>query len=442
MFWTLLESGRVKRMLRGRFWCLVCVNQTIHCWVMAVQLWFLGFRLLEAQNVLWTISGCKKKFQQQWWLLCGNQDLGVKIWSGCPYCLRCGSHNSHGSSSAPRASQNPGKTFTGKLGSGESLGATVNISRLVCQECGTQQGWQCLVLIFLCCPESSGIFTLQRVFPGKCAQAYFSWLLVWIGWRIIATTRDLAHFFSSGARLWAGHWDNSFWQPIQSHRWVDQELKLWNLWFAHKLCLFHLLFRCFSHGEKIHPFLWWTCNCLLCVPCYDHQTSHHAPAECFGTAWSQSWRMVTSRFTCMALKMTSNGTAFALFCPLAETLRCAQWVPWGFTWQGLCYKPRLANTRAMTDRCLWLSRRPSAPCMPRRLVSCCLPPYPRQACVQPSSSQRTFGATVAISAGTNPDQVQSVGHWMHRDTFLKHYVHSRPDPELSNRILGSLWSEH
>ena len=31
VFWTLLESSRVKRMLRGRFWCLVCVNQTIHC---------------------------------------------------------------------------------------------------------------------------------------------------------------------------------------------------------------------------------------------------------------------------------------------------------------------------------------------------------------------------------------------------------------------------
>ncbi len=58
-FWTLLESSSIKRMLRGRFWCLVCVNQTIHFWVMAVWLWFLGYRLLEAQNVLSTISGCK-----------------------------------------------------------------------------------------------------------------------------------------------------------------------------------------------------------------------------------------------------------------------------------------------------------------------------------------------------------------------------------------------
>ncbi len=57
-FWTLLELSRVKRMLRGRFWCLVCVNQTIHYWVMAVWLQFLRLRLLEAQNVL-SISGCK-----------------------------------------------------------------------------------------------------------------------------------------------------------------------------------------------------------------------------------------------------------------------------------------------------------------------------------------------------------------------------------------------
>ena len=62
-FWILLEFSRVKRMLRGRFWCLICMNQTIHCWVMAVQLQFLGFWLLEAQNVLSTTSGCKKNFQ-------------------------------------------------------------------------------------------------------------------------------------------------------------------------------------------------------------------------------------------------------------------------------------------------------------------------------------------------------------------------------------------
>ncbi len=63
IFWTLLESSRVKRMLRGRFWCLVCVNWTIYCWVIPVWLWFLGFGLSEAQNVLSTISGCKKDFQ-------------------------------------------------------------------------------------------------------------------------------------------------------------------------------------------------------------------------------------------------------------------------------------------------------------------------------------------------------------------------------------------
>ncbi len=52
-------SSRVKGMLRGRFWYFVCVNWRIRCWVMVVQVQLLGFGLLDAQNVLSAMSGCK-----------------------------------------------------------------------------------------------------------------------------------------------------------------------------------------------------------------------------------------------------------------------------------------------------------------------------------------------------------------------------------------------
>ncbi len=57
-----LDHIGVKRMLRGRFCCLVCMNQTRHCWVVAVWVWFLGFGLLEARNVLSATSGCEQIF--------------------------------------------------------------------------------------------------------------------------------------------------------------------------------------------------------------------------------------------------------------------------------------------------------------------------------------------------------------------------------------------
>ncbi len=49
---------------------------------------------------------------------------------------------------------------------------------------------------------------------------------------------------------------------------------------------------------------------------------------------------------------------------------------------------------------------------------------------------RPTGATNAIEGGVNPDQVQSVGHWMNREMFLKHYVHCEPDKEFTDKVLG------
>ncbi len=63
IIWTSLVSIRVKGMLSGGFWCLVCVNWIRHCWVMAVCVWFLGFDLLKPRNVSPPISGCKKKLK-------------------------------------------------------------------------------------------------------------------------------------------------------------------------------------------------------------------------------------------------------------------------------------------------------------------------------------------------------------------------------------------
>ncbi len=49
---------------------------------------------------------------------------------------------------------------------------------------------------------------------------------------------------------------------------------------------------------------------------------------------------------------------------------------------------------------------------------------------------RPTGATRAIEAGMDPDQVQALGHWQNRDTFMKHYVHSRPDSQMTDNIMG------
>ncbi len=46
------------------------------------------------------------------------------------------------------------------------------------------------------------------------------------------------------------------------------------------------------------------------------------------------------------------------------------------------------------------------------------------------------GATQAIAAGANPDQVQALGHWASSDTFKKQYVHSVPELQMTDKILG------
>ncbi len=49
---------------------------------------------------------------------------------------------------------------------------------------------------------------------------------------------------------------------------------------------------------------------------------------------------------------------------------------------------------------------------------------------------RPTGATNAIDFGAKPDQVQSLGHWMNRETFLKHYVHCDTDLDFTDKVLG------
>ncbi len=49
---------------------------------------------------------------------------------------------------------------------------------------------------------------------------------------------------------------------------------------------------------------------------------------------------------------------------------------------------------------------------------------------------RLTGATVAVQTGAEPAQVQALGCWKQPDTFLKHYVHSAPDVNITNKILG------
>ena len=54
-----------------------------------------------------------------------------------------------------------------------------------------------------------------------------------------------------------------------------------------------------------------------------------------------------------------------------------------------------------------------------------------------AKSFRPTGASTAIQAGCNPDNVRSVGRWKCREVFEDHYVYPKVSPEFTNSILNA-----
>lgn len=52
-------------------------------------------------------------------------------------------------------------------------------------------------------------------------------------------------------------------------------------------------------------------------------------------------------------------------------------------------------------------------------------------------SFRPTGATASVENNIDPDFTRSVGRWMNRETFEKHYVHAQPPADMSDAILLS-----
>ncbi len=50
---------------------------------------------------------------------------------------------------------------------------------------------------------------------------------------------------------------------------------------------------------------------------------------------------------------------------------------------------------------------------------------------------RPTGATAAVEAGMDPQQVQAIGRWKGSETFFKHYVHTNPSVHMTDAILSS-----
>ena len=49
---------------------------------------------------------------------------------------------------------------------------------------------------------------------------------------------------------------------------------------------------------------------------------------------------------------------------------------------------------------------------------------------------RPTGATTAIEAGCDPENVRSVGRWKNREVFQEHYVYPRVNKEFTDKITG------
>ena len=47
---------------------------------------------------------------------------------------------------------------------------------------------------------------------------------------------------------------------------------------------------------------------------------------------------------------------------------------------------------------------------------------------------RPTGATSAVDAGISPDAIMKVGRWKSRETFMDHYVHSKPIHSFTDSV--------